>query len=245
MGNYPNPPITESLFDFQVEPNASITSENLEKLADQVTESYPEKKPRRRFESRFEFKEGQSGQPQTVDLGIEGYLCWNQDKTQALQFRLNGYSFSRLKPYKGWDIAYPEAIKYWEKYLSLAKPISVRRLAVRFINMINIPAKKFDLDHYFSLPPQTPNITGIDIKNFLTQVTFQMPEQGMQVTLIQTIGQSQDPISTPIILDIELGVDVQQDIDKTSIEKIFKDLRKAKNDIFEKCITNRTRVLFQ
>lgn len=245
MGNYLNPPITESLFDFQVEPNASITSEKLEELANQIAESYPEKKPRRRFESRFEFKEGQSGQAQTVDLGIEGYLCWNADKTQALQFRLNGYSFSRLKPYKGWDIAYPEAIKYWEKYLNLAKPISVRRLGVRFINTINIPAKKFDLDNYFLLPPQTPKIQGIDIKNFLTQVTFQIPEQGIQVTLIQTIGQSQDPTSTPIILDIELGMDIQQTLEKISVEKIFTDLRKAKNDIFENCITDQTRELFQ
>lgn len=245
MGNYPNPPITESLFDFQVEPNASITSENLEKLADQVVDFYPEKKPRRRFESRFEFKEGEAGQSQTVDLGVEGFLCWNKDKNQALQFRLNSYSFSRLKPYQGWDVAYPEVIKYWESYLSVAKPISVRRLAVRFINMINIPAKKFELETYLTLPPQTPKIEGIDIRNFLTQVSFQIPEQGIQVTLIQTIGQSQDPISTPIILDIELGVDVQKNLEKTSMEKIFKDLRKAKNDIFEKCVTDQTRILFQ
>ena len=50
------------------------------------------------------------------------------------QFTRNGFVFSRLKPYEGWETFEAEAKRLWCIYRELAEPSEVQRLGVRFIN---------------------------------------------------------------------------------------------------------------
>jgi uncharacterized protein (TIGR04255 family) len=246
MENYRNPPITEALFEIQVELPRDASIDRLDAFATKYASRFPKKKPRRRFEGKFEVRDGAAAASETIDLGVDGYLCWSADDKDVVQFRLDGFCYSRLKPYSGWDSAFPETIKYWDEFKKEFRPISIRRTAVRFINTIEIPESKFELSDYFLSSAQIPEMPGAEIENFLTQAIFQLPERSCRAVLIQTIGnRSKNPLMTPIILDLEVATETNTAPGSVDIEKIFLNLRAVKNEIFEKSVTDKARELFK
>jgi uncharacterized protein (TIGR04255 family) len=242
---YHNPPITEALFDIQVELPAGIGIVQLEELCGKISDQYPKKRPRRRFEGHFQVKDGQAATTETVDLGVDGFLNWSSDEKQVVQFRLDGFTYSRLKPYNGWENNFPETMKRWATFRSMVKPTLIRRITVRFINSIEIPQKAFDLDEYFVDAPQAPKVDSTTIEQFLNRIVFNVPAKGAKGVITQTIGQTANPTITPIIFDLDVSMAINALIDDTQISKIFENLRNLKNEIFEKSLHEKTKRLFQ
>ena len=143
METFRNPPITEALIDIRADLPSDITLSELEKLQEAIKSHYPKKRLRHRFEGVIEFKEQEAPRAESKDLGPDGYFFWSADENQAVQFRLDGFTFNRLRPYKNWDAMRSEAKPLWELYLANARPLHVTRLALRYINSIDIPAKSF------------------------------------------------------------------------------------------------------
>ena len=92
---------------------AGVGLKELESVSLEISKDYPKLRPRRRFQGKFELKEGQPLSSETVDLGVDGYLNWSSDEKQVTQFRLDGFSFNRLRPYTGWETCYPEVMRRW------------------------------------------------------------------------------------------------------------------------------------
>lgn len=244
MPDYNNPPITEALFEIQIEPDSHLNVEALDRLAQKFSGDFPDKKLRRRFESRFEFKENLPAETQTVDLGAEGFVCWDTSKTEVAQFRLDGFAYSRLRPYQGWEKAFQKTIQLWKEYKEVANPTLIRRVVVRFINTINVPHSRFELSQYLSLAPQLPVQNG-EIHGFLSRVSFALPDTQAKANLIQALAHSTNPLVTPLIVDLEVAREVGANLELAGIEEIMNSLRPIKNDLFERCITNASRGLFQ
>ena len=57
-----------------------------------------------------------------IDHGVDGIQFWSGDEKEVLQFGIGGYTFSRLSPYQSWEMHFPKAMKYWERYLDVVKP---------------------------------------------------------------------------------------------------------------------------
>ncbi|MES2614074.1 MAG: TIGR04255 family protein [Bdellovibrionota bacterium] len=242
---YQNPPITEAMFEIQAELPNTVTLLQIEELAKKHEGKFPKRKPRRQFQGNFEFGEGTSNEVQTIDLGIDGYLCWSHDDLEVAQFRLDGFAYSRLKPYQGWDKAFPEAKSLWLEYKNTLNPIKAKRLAIRFINRIEIPETKFNLSKYFLSPIEPPNIEGAEIENFIKQIVFKVPSYGCRAVIIQTLVPNRKPMSTTVIFDLEVSTEINTNIAEDDFDRIFLKLRAAKNDLFEESITDDTRSLFK
>ena len=85
LERFPKAPITEALIDLRVEISDRISVSQLEGLHTAIKEAYPDKKARRRWEQRLEFKEGK--EPVSTgakDLGVDGYLFWAADEKQVV-----------------------------------------------------------------------------------------------------------------------------------------------------------------
>ncbi len=237
-------PVTEAIFEIQVELPVEVAAMDLEQLCNEIRSEYPKKRPRKRFEGRIEFKEDQTPTSQSMDLGVDGFLNWSSDEKQVVQFRLDGFSFSRLKPYSSWENYFPEVIKYWMLYSKVTSPIRVKRIAIRFINVIEIPSKGFDLQDYFINFPKLPLI-GSSLNNFFNRIEFFIPEHGVNAVVTQTLATSPNPISKPVILDIEVSKEINSKVNEKIISDIFQILRQLKNDIFRKSLQQKTAELFK
>ncbi|HKT13377.1 MAG TPA: TIGR04255 family protein [Terriglobia bacterium] len=241
---FPKAPITEALIDIRVELPEDATLPKLEELHDLIRAAYPGKKPRRRFEAQIEFKEEQ--QPlRSSTFQQDGYYFTSADGKRIVQYRLDGFSFNRLRPYSRWEDLRDEARKAWRIYAMHANPLAVNRLAVRYINSIEIPFKSFDFDDYFTAIPKIPEGLPQVLQHFFTRTMIPFFEQGVTAVIIQTPSGKQDPLSTAIILDIDVFMEKNLEPEDKLIWEIFEELRYIKNEIFFKSIKDRTKELFR
>lgn len=241
---FPKAPITEALIDIRVELPEDATLSKLEKLHDLIKADYPGKKSRRRFEAQIEFKEEQQPLRRST-FQQDGYYFTSADGKRIVQYRLDGFGFNRLRPYSRWEDLRDEARKAWGIYAMNVNPLAVNRLAVRYINSIEIPFKSFDFDDYFTAIPKIPEGLPQALQHFFTQTMIPFSEQGVTAVVIQTPSGKQDPVSTAIILDIDVFMEKHLAPEDKLIWEIFEELRYIKNDIFFKSIKDKTKELFR
>lgn len=236
-------PVTEAIFEVQVELPQEITIEDLEQLCDKIKLEYPTKRSRKRFEGKIEFKKDFPPASESIDLGVDGFLNWSADEKQVVQFRLDGYSFSRLKPYSRWEKHFPEVIRLWSLFSTTTSPVRIKRIAVRFINVIEIPRESVLQDYLVNYP--IPPSNGCILNNFFNRIEFNISDKNISAVVTQALANSNDPINRSIILDIEVFKEINSQISENTIAEVFQVLRDVKNDVFKKSLTKKAGELFR
>jgi uncharacterized protein (TIGR04255 family) len=237
-------PITEALIDIRAELPASASLAALEKLHAKIQDGYPEKQNRLLWEAVINF-EGEKAPTGTARHQLNGYLFKSPDLKQVVQFRLDGFSFSRLHPYTEWATVYAEARRLWDIYRLTCNPVQVTRLATRYINSIVIPSKKFDYDDYFTAAPKIPDTLPQLLSHFFTRLVIPFPEKGATAIVTQTPFDKPDPVNSTVILDIDVFIEEGLAPDDPKIDKIFDILHNIKNDVFFGSIKDETKELFR
>jgi len=241
---YPNAPIVEAIFDIQVELPKGIGIAELEAFCSTLSSTYPEKKERSRFAGKFEIKDNKESSAESFNLGVEGFLNWSSDRKQVVQVRLDGFSFSRLKPYEKWNLHFAEFIKHFKLYCEKFSPVRIKRVTTRFINVINLPRGDVNWTDYFINAARAP-IPNVSVTNFFDRVEFAFPSSNIKAVVTHAIMQSNDPIKLPIVLDIETFMEMSADPDINMVEKIFQQLHGLKNQVFRESLTPKAKELFK
>ncbi|WP_392407426.1 TIGR04255 family protein [Chlorogloeopsis fritschii PCC 9212] len=253
---FPNPPITEAIFDITVNLRDSFNHEILLTFHEEVKESFPNIQKRMAFQGGIELKLDNLDEihPQLLPISNkpEGYIFVSQDEKRVVQARLNGFTFSRLKPYESWESFYTEANQLWEKYAQLTSPVKVTRLALRYINQILIPATgTVELKNYIKTVPEISNDLSVIMEDYFMRIIVAHADYRPSKAIInQTIGQVTENEKgervVPLIFDIDVFQQVNLQHDDEEIKNIFElNLRSFRDEIFFKSITNQTKELFK
>jgi uncharacterized protein (TIGR04255 family) len=92
---------------------------------------------------------------------------------------LDGFAMSRLAPYENWNAVRDEARRLWDIYRSIAKPSKLIRLAVRYINRIDMPLPLGDFKDYLrtvpDVSPDLPQGLAYTANSFRHRVKSQRP----------------------------------------------------------------------
>ena len=204
---FPKAPIIEALLDIRAELPAKVSLTDLEGLHVPIRDGYPEKKPRKRWEGTIELKDAKEPLT-TTEFQVDGYIFKSIDEKKVVQFRLDGFTFNRLRPYSRWDDMRHEARRLWDIYRGGVRPLRVTRLALRYINSIPIPSKSFDYDDYFTATPKVPQGLPQLLQHFFSRIVIPFPDRGITAVVIQTPSDKQDPVNTAIIVDIDVFAQV-------------------------------------
>ena len=241
--HFENAPITEALIDIRVKMREDLTVEQLESIYNSISGQYPDKKARHKWEDKFEFKKGEP----PVSLGaetIDGYIFTSTDQKQIFQARLDGFTFSRLMPYETWEQLRDEAYKLWQKYREVTSP-EITRVALRYINKMEIPLSGKDFSEYLKASPIIPEALPQGVSSFLTRVVIHEPSIDAAAIITQALEQVVNPNFIPIILDIDVFRQKSEGISEVDAWKILEKLRHFKNKIFFESITEKTKEIFQ
>ena len=165
-------------------------------------------------------------------MGFQGLWLWSADRKNLAQFRVDGFTFNRLQPYTSWDSVYPEAMRLWRSYVDIVKPEAATRLAVRYINRIELPEPVGNLDQYFTTTPRIPLDIPQVLNGFLTRVMIAHPELKLSANVTQALEHRIDAAGIVIILDIDAYRSGQFAPLGTDIDRVFGHLRQYKNEIF-------------
>lgn len=244
--DYNNPPIQEAIFDVRLKFADNPSIETLEAVWKSIEEAFPKKETIQNFQTKLEFNP--TDKTPVVNSTSESYglRLTAQDGSRVAQIKRDGFTFSRLNGYDGWVKFLAEAAELLSKYSDVCKPEYAERIALRYINSIQIPETTFKIDDYFLTAPQVGSEIPQSILRFFSQVMIKDDSSNTLAIINQTINPPKREGETTFILDIDafqegVRIDPASDDFTKSIEQI----KKFRTSIFEGSITDKTRNLFK
>ncbi|MCI0458310.1 MAG: TIGR04255 family protein [Gemmataceae bacterium] len=238
--SYSKPPIREALIEVQVTLPASVTTDTLVQMGQE--ETYPTQGKLYFQQAVLVAGAGVSPEP---GPSLIGHSFQSRDGKQIVHARLNGFLFSRLQPYEGWEPFRNEARRLWEVYRAVTRPEAITRVAVRYVNQLDIPLTDADLREYVRLLPALPVGLSAPVSHFFMEV--QIPQEDLQGMLIlrEATLTPASPGLASVLLDIDLFRTTELPQEERSLWDFVERLRTRKNHVFEECITDRTRELIR
>lgn len=249
--HYPNAPITEAIIEFQVAFDQVPTDETWNSIRAHVHDSYPTAEPvmlgafQVHSTPQLTFNMSQTN---------TGFRYRSDDGTRAFQALTTGFTATRLRPYDNWERFKTEAQDLWAVYKQVARPHAVTRIALRYINRIELPGPTVDLQKYLRTSPEVADGFPNALTGFFMQLSmFQQDLSALLIvneTLLPAAAPSNDasgasvPNALPVILDIGLSREKQWDVDDDNVWDALDQLRDRKNQVFEASITDDARKLF-
>ena len=242
---FPNAPINEALVDIRVELPKEIVLTNLESFHDLTKKRFPKKEVRISLEGGI--KLSSKGEIETIPASgkTEGYLFKSQESGKIVQARLNGFTFNKLRPYKDWQTFSSEAHDLWNLYFQTFKPIKIIRIALRYINRIDIPLPINDLKEYILTVPEIAPKLPQTLDQFFMRLIILNSDIQAKAIITQTMGTPIEDQKIPLIFDIDVFQNAIYTDNKIEMWEEFEKLRIFKNDIFFNSITEKTRGLFE
>jgi uncharacterized protein (TIGR04255 family) len=243
--HYAKAPITEALIDFRVEFSSEVNLDSLKDVQRSVEPDYPIVENIILAQGQFQAGSSVSASASQRDLG---YRFLSNDRKRILQARLDGFTFSQLEPYHNWGTLQSETQRLWKVYRSVTQPKTVRRVAVRYINRLDLPIDSsgfLDFKDYLQTVPEVSPALSQGLSDYFMQL--QIPQEDLQALLIINEAMlpplSQDTVS--LLLDIDLFSTVEFAADSDAIWSLLEKFRDRKNEVFEACITDKTRDLLK
>ena len=238
---YANAPITEALIDIRVEPLPSSMLEDLKAIHDSVKDQCPEKRERFNVQGEIHVGPEVSASAQRTLIGFD---FKTSDGKQIFQARLDGFTFSRLKPYGNWVELRDQARSLWSIYRAVIGGQKVIRVAVRYINQIDIPVPSLDYKDYFLTTPEISPALPQVLSGFFMQLQLPQPDFNGMLILNQTAATPPVPNTNSVILDLDVFKEAPEFASDEQVWEMLEVLRERKNKYFEGCITDKTRALF-
>jgi uncharacterized protein (TIGR04255 family) len=236
---YSKAPIVEAVIDIQVESDAPPTQEAIEAFAREFKETLPVAHKL----SRFNVSVGPDlPGGHVTDHQTQGIKLSSNENNRALVIRPNGFTWSHLPTYTDWETFSGEAYLYWVKYVNAFNPGHVRRIAVRYINAIDVP-QDVDLADYVTILPAFPDDLSDVVSGYSVNLNIPRPDvSGSCMAIINTgLEGSQVPGKMKLILDIDVYAAEVLGVAGSEVFDVLSRLRLAKNKIFEIAITDNLR----
>ncbi len=240
---FKNAPITEALIDIRVKLPSEFDVKKIDSIYESIKELYPEKQEQRISEVEITPKEDQV---KALSHKINGYRYISSDKKQIVQTRLDGFTFSRLHPYIKWEELRSETYRLWLLYKDITFPESIVRVALRYINNLNIPLPIKDFSDCLTSPPIVPEGLPQGVNSFLTRIVIYEPSIDANAIITQALEPMPlEVMRAPIILDIDVFKFKQEGIEEKDAWETIEKLRHFKNSIFFKSITNNLKEMYK
>lgn len=232
-----NAPITEAIIDFRVKSGQEINPKVFEPLKASLAADFP--KALEQTGGTFSFEIGPTGvkPAATKEARVRGLILRSNDEKLLAQFRVDGFTLNRLKPYTSWRELFPVAMRLWDLYRFVALPSGVTRLAVRYINSFLLPPDFREMPKYLravpTLPPELPRV----LSDFQTRTTIRDEASGAAARVVQVL-QSTPNERASMILDIDAFTEAGWSPDDPGVAVTLERLRDLKNLIFFNWLTD-------
>ncbi|GAC1502256.1 MAG: TIGR04255 family protein [Chamaesiphon sp.] len=243
--HYSRAPITEAIIDFRVTLPEGLSVDKIAEIHAHVRDTFPTVEPFYKSVGAITYQPGSSFKVDTLEEQQIGFWLRSEDNLQTFQATLEGFTFNRLAPYKSWAEFSSNAQHLWDMYKEICKPTQVTRVAVRYINQINIPARELTelKDYLRTVPEVSPGLPQNALQSFFMQL--QIPQQDLNCMLIinEAIAPPTSPEVVTVILDLDLFSQQIWETNDKEIWSFLEKLRHRKNKVFEESITDRTKEL--
>lgn len=243
---YAKPPVVEAFIDIHVDRPTKIESAALASALSTFQKDEEHLYPvRNAIMSGTYTVDPATGQSTEQRQDLNGYRFISAKQSEVVQVKRDGFTFSKVRPYTQWEEWRPEARRLWNRYCAIVHPIRVTRIAVRYVNRIEIPGDEIQIERYFKTYPKIADVVPGAFARFLLRVELDQPDIP-DATLVVSQGvveNAKDAAS--IILDIDLWRRVDLPVKGDAVWEALEGLHDRENEAFEGSITDETRKLFE
>ncbi len=211
-----HPPLREALIDIRLheELPASVLSRF------EAPKGFPLKKGIKHGQFQLQAEPDKPFAAKVLTEEALGIRYEREDGSEVVQLRRNGLTYNSLKNYPGWEVLRDVARGEWQGFLAASGPVNVSRLAVRYINAINIPLGA-DYDEYLTTGPRVPKSVPPVVAGFLQRVLVPFEQDGATAIITQTL-------EMPALAVLDVDVFTECSLEGTSVE-IWSRLEKLRN----------------
>jgi uncharacterized protein (TIGR04255 family) len=243
---FPNAPIKEAILDIRVELPHEIGLDQLLRFQDAIQGQYPHKRERVQFSAELHLEQ-QREQQQSVQPSkkVDGYVFTSVDSKDIVQARLDGFTINRVQPYDAWPSFRDTGKRLWEHYLSIATPTAVTRIALRYINRLELPLPIKDFKEYLLTVPEIAPSLPQGLKTFFMRLEIPSEQHQAIAIITETMEAPVDGKLLPVILDIDAIRESPFPPRSEEIWQTFENLREFKNQIFFQSVTDKAKELFK
>jgi uncharacterized protein (TIGR04255 family) len=242
-----NAPIEEGLLDVRFAVPDEFDLATMETLIQRFSSEFPTKQVQRLQQAKFSFGAQQSGiviegpSPQIQRYVISDAASDGEKPKRVVQFDRDGFAVSRLRPYGDWVEVEALAKSIFKEFVAFTGATAVIRLATRFINVINIPTGKFDLDDYFTMGPRLCDGVDQTIFDFNNRVGVVDSPSGAKAWVnFYTRQESLVSQTRVAVLDIDAFYsDNRYAPTFEAVQDDFEKLHKLKNELFFGALTEK------
>lgn len=202
------------------------------------------------WEIGFHFSEGEK--PPRGSNKAVGKRLESADQPHVILCRLNGFTFSRLTPYAEWQDLRANAERQWRAFINVVQPKMVTRLAVRYINAMQLPLPMRDFQDFLTCPPRIPEPLPQEVSAFVQRMVIPDRESGAVAIVTQALEgfgaeRAADAGATvTVLLDLDVFTNARiEDPSTDEMWPILDSLRDLKNRMFFEHIQERTAEMFE
>ncbi len=239
---YTNPPIIEAACEFRFDPSSpwDLTIPGL--LYERIREAFPI----RRQAKRVELAPAAAVEAPVAQLSMTDLTQFlRPDEKAVVQVGQNLLAVNQLKPYPGWEEFAPVIARALAAYREVASPSALHRLGLRYINRVEFPGPRTELQQYLRFRPFTGPDLSQDFSSFIIAIEFahENARDILRVQAASTAPQRPDAVALLLDLDYFVAQPGQLPFEQTFdwLEVAHRRLEQA----FEACITDRLRETFE
>ena len=187
----------------------------------------------------MKLEQGQAPTAPTHTASLTGKRIDFADKKNVAQIKTTGCTYSRLAPYETWEAMTDHAFYIWGEFVSAVRFERVERIAVRYINAVQLPLPIHDFATYLNCPPVIPSGLPQEVDQFVSRVSFRRHLDVATVTQMIESG-THDGKFLNVLVDIEVATTCSHlASDVESIRATAQTLREFKNDVFFGFVTDK------
>ena len=238
---YPKAPILEAICDISVQLPIDFRVSEISKFARLYKKDYPISE--KINEQTLTVAMGEQEPSVMSSQAEQGLKLTSVDRKYVIQAKRTGFTFSQVNSYDSWKHFHDKFWPIWTQYVEQFGPLKVTRVALRYINRIDIPKTDIKLEDFFlSYPKIFGGQDAAKLSGFFMQAQLPQKEGGMAL-FNQAIADPPAYGFTSFILDIDVFEVKDFEPKGSELSKRIEKLRKQKNFIFENSITDLTRGL--
>ncbi len=229
-------PITEALIDIRVELSPNFRVEKLREFCDGIEDRFPKIEERFSLSGNLELK--QSGVHLTQERSRpDGFVIRSEAEGCVVQARVDGFTIHKLPPYIHWESLAGQAKDLWARYLEVANPSKITRLAVRYTNRIEMAPGRDFKEAVLTVPEIAPGIPQ-ELPEYFVRLVI--PHRAGSTAIVTTSSLPPVPNAETVSMLFDIDAFRQVDIpvtDEGSIWPLLEELRGYKILIFLNSIT--------
>ncbi|MGH8065711.1 MAG: TIGR04255 family protein [Candidatus Entotheonellia bacterium] len=239
---YRNPPLIEALVEFRILPDSpwDLTVHGL--IYEKIKKTFPHKE--QRLIQEVDIKQGPKGIEQQVHVSERSFFFTN-DKTMFVQIGQHLLAINCLRPYPTWREFKPRIEEAFNALLNSIDVKGLAKISHRAINRIEVPLSPINLGDFFEFRPFLGTRLPRNMRSFILGCVLPFFNERDLCKVQLTTGAADTPSHSAFLLDIDYFLAKPEDLPVDNALVWVEEAHENVNNIFEGCVTDRLREVFQ